>query len=519
MTADQIKQLTDSLLAQIDSTASAAKASLDSVVQQFVSASTAARATAATNLASALAPYLDAPPPPPVATTSVPLAYAAISDRTIRTKPALPALQGAGFVFKEPSFGSTMMRVTDGNTEPSIPNRSFRTPSSTHAKSWSADSKSFYVVSTYGNILPFSFDAANLKAVRSGPEVKLFGEPNFHPQKPGTVVGALTTEYKLVEWDVATQAQRLILDLTPLAGFDLANPRTYIGDTGISNDGKRMFAFFGGTSQDRHFLLIAFDPTDPTNTSKRLLLNTMTGTVNGEPFVGSGVTMGYHLHSVNMDRSGRYLKLLWTGGDTTGPGPYWDLQTNTFAIGNAVEGGHDAYGFGVRTNNAADSPWDAAQWQRRSLSNLGAPTPLINPVLTPKELNLADHPSWHNAQPDALVPFISALYRYGAGIATPTAWRAWDDELIAVQTDVPAGGGATVWRFAHHRSDLAYYPLAGGRDPNRYYFWAMPRPQVSPDGRHALFTSNWEASLGDDPAAEDGGKKRQDVFLCELKGA
>ena len=30
----------------------------------------------------------------------------------------------------------------------------------------------------------------------------------------------------------------------------------------------------------------------------------------------------------------------------------------------------------------------------------------------------------------------------------------WDDEIIAVQTDAAAGADPTVWRFAHHRSDI-----------------------------------------------------------------
>jgi hypothetical protein len=39
---------------------------------------------------------------------------------------------------------------------------------------------------------------------------------------------------------------------------------------------------------------------------------------------------------------------------------------------------------------------------------------------------------------------------------------------------------------------------------------------VSPCGRWALFTSNWEKTLGADPA--DAGRSRQDVFLVQLGG-
>jgi hypothetical protein len=53
---------------------------------------------------------------------------------------------------------------------------------------------------------------------------------------------------------------------------------------------------------------------------------------------------------------------------------------------------------------------------------------------------------------------------------------AWDDEVLAVQTD-DGDQGAEVYRFAHHRSDV--------RDdltPSQTSFWYLPRPNVSPDG-------------------------------------
>jgi hypothetical protein len=123
---------------------------------------------------------------------------------------------------------------------------------------------------------------------------------------------------------------------------------------------------------------------------------------------------------------------------------------------------------------------------------------------------LADHQSWANAQPGALLPFISATYRYGLNT---TAWRAWDDEIIAVQTDVAfAGQGGTVWRFAHHRSNVA-----NDNNPSIMSFWYTPRAIVSQDGRWAMFTSNWDKTLGIDSRGDPGGMYRQDVFIVELK--
>ena len=108
------------------------------------------------------------------------------------------------------------------------------------------------------------------------------------------------------------------------------------------------------------------------------------------------------------------------------------------------------------------------------------------------------------------MPFISATFRFGINTAE---WRPWDNEIVAIQTDV--GDGSTeVWRFAHHRSNVD-----NDNDSSVTSFWYTPRPNVSRDGRWVLFTSNWEKTLGTDPEGAPGEKARQDVFLLRLKGA
>jgi hypothetical protein len=131
-------------------------------------------------------------------------------------------------------------------------------------------------------------------------------------------------------------------------------------------------------------------------------------------------------------------------------------------------------------------------------------------VLNPEEVYLADHPTWNNARADALVPFITGTYRYPPD---GVEWRAWDDEILAVQTD-GGGQGAEVYRFAHHRSD-ARNDLTASQTSFRY----LPRPNVSPDGRWVLFTSNWEKTLGTDPLGASGERARQDAFLLRLNPA
>jgi hypothetical protein len=252
-----------------------------------------------------------------------------------------------------------------------------------------------------------------------------------------------------------------------------------------------------------------------------MVLDTMKGTLNGTtlppPVNGK---WGWHIHGVTMDRSGRFIKITARGSEGNW-GPYWDIDNQQFYLfpsPSLAFGGHEAFGWGIGVNQAAGSPWDSAQWQLRALDMDGVQKPqaLINPVLSPQELYLADHSSWHNSQPDFRVPFISGLYRYPAPNRPAYPWRAWDDEIVAVQTDVKPGDGAIVWRLAHHRSDLTYESPTGVPNYSAVNFWAEPHPQVSPDGRWVLFTSNWERTLGKDAHATDGTYARQDVFLLKL---
>ena len=455
---------------------------------------------------------------------SPPSGYSALTDRVARAKGTLPALGPAGSTFLDPVFGSNITRITDGAVRPGLPNYSYRTPSSVHANAWSADERYFFAVSTDGTIIPFSFDRMNGRAQRLQPSatgdggltLQFFNEPTFSYIVPGiayaTFNGIGSNLRSVDQYDFETGEYSQLLNLDTLAP-NLAG--TYIGGLGVSaGPVERLIAFFGGTSQDRHFYLVVFDRNNPGN---RHLLDTAASTLDGIP---TSTILNFKIHAANIDRSGRFVIIYPTSADLQAPRSappvyVWDLETGAFTalpLVQAITGGHDAFGYGDRVNqdccttNIKD--WDAAQWQYRSLYTPLSTVDLVVPVLRPEEVYLADHPSWHNAQPDRLVPFLEASYRYGANT---TQWRPWDEEIIAIQTE-GAGSGATVWRFAHHRS-----AVANDADPSWIYFWYTPRVNISPDGRWALFTSNWEKTLGTDPRAEVGGAYRQDVFLISLK--
>lgn len=443
--------------------------------------------------------------------------YSAITDRAPRPEPALPAPGVAGSAFVDPAFGTRVTRVTDRLTRPGRPDRSFRTPSSSHHNAWSVSGRFFFVASTDGTIVPFAFDPATGRANRlpgsadeGGGVVRSYVEPHFSYTRDGILYGAASggSLRTIDQFDLVAGGSSRLLDLDALV-TGLAN--TYVGGIGSSaGPVERVFAFFGGTSQDRHRYLVVFDADNP---GARRLLDTRASRLDGRPTE----RLDFFLHAAAIDRSGRYVTLYPAAADRSAPREaapnyVWDLETDRFTELPGIaarSNGHDAFGYGVRVNQdcCASTEWDAAQWQLRSLASPLQTEDVIAPVLTPRQVYLADHPSWHNARPDHAAPFISALYRYGEN-AVP--WRAWDDEIIAVQAGTRP---AEVWRLAHHRSDVRH-----DADPSRIAFWYTPRPNVSPDGRWVLFTSNWEKTLGTDPGGDAGTRARQDVFLLRLEG-
>ena len=432
-----------------------------------------------------------------------PSAYSAVTDRGPRAKPTLVRPGPAGSSFKDPVFGTRIWRVTDANTRSDRPGLSLRTPSATHQNEWSALSSHFYVVSTDGTVVPFAFDPFSGAATQL-PALGFYIEPQFSYVNDSLIYGSVSrgSLHTIDQYDFSTGAYTQLLDLESIES-GLAG--TYVG--GLSSSAgatERIVAFFGGTSQDLHHYVVVFDKNTP---SKRQVLDT-------------SAALQFHLHHAAIDRSGRYVLLYPTSADLAPPRNaaqvyVWDTQATTttaLPLADARSGGHDAYGYGFAVNQdcCSSTTYDAAQWQLRSLATPLTTKDVISPVLDPKEVYLADHPTWNNARADALVPFITATYRYPPD---DTEWRAWDDEVLAVQTDAGSDGGE-VYRFAHHRSDIR-----NDVTPAQTSFWYLPRANVSPDGHWVLFTSNWEKTLGTDPAGAPGERARQDVFLLHLTPA
>ena len=213
-----------------------------------------------------------------------------------------------------------------------------------------------------------------------------------------------------------------------------------------------------------------------------------TGTYSGDA--------GWSIHNARISKNGKWARIA-TGGGSGGPAGiyFWDIESLNVipcsTSGPPYCGGHLVTGFDTVINQRGLG--DGMDFAIRLMGDVNSATALITPLLTPSQWANDSHLSWNNVQSDEKQPVCTAAYR-----TDNLVQQAWDGEIICIETD---GATSTVWRFAHHRSQVAS-------------FGDQPRANVSQDGRFVLFTSNWEQTLGRGP---DG--PRHDAFLVELTPA
>jgi hypothetical protein len=456
--------------------------------------------------------------------SGVPTSYNAITDKNPRPKPALPTLGVAGTSSPTFNVGTTLLRVTDANTRAiQEPNRSYRTPSASPNRGWNLNSTLFYVSTTSGSNIPFTWNGTTAARIAGSDldgklQLPLIGDLSFSSTQANIIYGGSTSadHVTIGKYDFSGPGYSNVLDLRTLFPPGTLDG-TFLGQlmTG-GNPTEYLSVCFGGTQQDLHHYAL-WAPLN--NLSARKIVDTMASTINGVPT--SSPLPQFTMHSQLVDQSGRYVMLYtsdayYNGG--AGPAArfyIWDTSTDVITPATVRPGGHAELGHGVMINQdcCTASQFDGLQWQFRSLAAMDTTRDVLTTTQTPHETYIADHATWNQAQPVTLVPIISATYRYqdGPGGLNNQPWRAWDDEVIAIRTD---GVDQIVWRFAHHRSS-AQMPT----NPARVEFWATPRPQISLDGKYVLITSNWERTLGFDPGqsmpnGETGD--RQDVFLLRL---
>jgi hypothetical protein len=418
--------------------------------------------------------------------------YCAPTDRRAQPYPEKPpAIGPAGSIISDPTFGSRILRVTDGRSDPVEAGRSLYTPSSAEQNSWNKDSTMFYVTTSGGSFLLYNFDPATMKVrPAKNPTSNWGGEPQFSFQKPNILYGL--SERIFEQYDASSG--RVTKVNNPSQCVKLAST-DYGSSITVSADDNRFMETLG-PRQDEYYIVYIYDRAKGCR-----WLNTRTGEVGGQwgPTGTISVPDRLLMHNARMSKSGKFVDMR-PGQSIVGHNwAVWEVDTLNVRACPRACGGHHVLGYShVLTTPAMSHPMEL--WSR-PLNDLDSSTPLISGLEPYKGPWYDSHLTWNDVDPDDSLPVCFSTYQPTnpdkPGSALLVA-GPWENEIDCAKTD---GKTSKVWRFAHTYSTA------------RNGFWSTPRGNVSQDGRFFMFTSDWEDQLGKAPT----GDQRTDVFVVELR--
>lgn len=425
--------------------------------------------------------------------------YCARSDRRVEPYPAhAPASLRAGFVLRDPNFGSRILRVTEPASDPQHLGQSFHSPSSGEQNPWNATTTQFYVGDGSGNLFLYDFDSSSMSVRGRGRlNADWRSEPQFSFTQPNILYGIATQRAVFQQYDLSTHKTTEVANPSRCTRLKSSD---YGFDVSVSADDQRFAGVFG-PRQDLSPLVYLYDRKRGCR-----WYNTETGEVGGQWGPAGKVTLPdrFTIHDARLAKSGDYIEIVAAGRADTGP---YIWEAATVNVTPCLKGevyqclGHHALGYSHFINPTNRT--HPADFVVRPLSDLKGVRHLVANL--PPLLSLAewfdDHVSWNYITPDDNTPACFSTYR----LSNPTTPGApllvdgpWENEIDCVETD---GKASTVWRFAHTYSS------------GKNGFWSTPRGNVSLDGRFYMFTSDWQGELGQ---GRDE-KPRTDVFIVELR--
>jgi cysteine-rich repeat protein len=381
------------------------------------------------------------------------VAAAQVTHLGVLPEPALPPLPAAGGTLVDPTFGTTILRVTDATT---YDGKSCGTAYS-YWPTFNRTSTRLWALCGTNGVL-FDFAPATLALSNRRP---LFASP-----PPGGYAVAEDTIWSGIDPDVL-----FTHDATRLWAYDVT--------TGVFTLVKDLTALQPGLLL--HQMSRSVDDDVFAFTTKKATNGAVTGYV-----VYRRSTDSYPVHvattqldEVQIDKSGRYL--LVKTGLSANPGTVIrnrviDVVTGAveeltdgtpdFAVGHSDSGVGTVVGYD-RWNNQLTGRQLATPHTLFTVQPFGDNWQGLHLSL------LADDERWATV----------SHFRVRPPGGSPE-WAPFHQEIYQVATD----GSGRVRRLAHHRSVYSSY-------------WDAPRGNVSRDSRFIAFTSNW------------GGSSRQDLFV------
>jgi hypothetical protein len=419
---------------------------------------------------------------------------------------AAPELGLAGAVTLDPDTGNRVLRATAPGSFGEPLTAAFKTFDSGWKRAWNADSTRFIVSSWGGTGRRYwqAFDPATMRLGNSGVLPVGTHDFEFDQTDPDLLVGlsgGVAKSYHLV-----TKVWSTVFDPKSIGWPGTPWKAVYGGSV----------VCIAGGGQDLGWRTICYDRVR----HRTWQIDYRAQTINGRPFPvllrGATVRLPATVthHEVMLSPDGRWLAIDTHGnspcneaslGDYAGTTLFLSLEARTGYEWNVACGGtHWAYGYDgllaqSTTPRFCASGIDGAPGDSRAValrpsdSMLDSEFSQIQPhaFFSDPGWKTAVHLSWANNSGDNQQPVIAAAVG-GTGVM--------GNELVALETTAQEHMGR-VWRIAQHWATTA----CG--------FFVYVSPQVSPDGRYALFPSDWAGATG---AGVCGGR-RPDVFVFELR--
>ena len=399
-------------------------------------------------------------------------------------------------VFKDPDFGSTMVRVTDENTNPKHRGWFFRNPAIGDANVWSADSRKFWVQSQGGGLLAFGFDPQTLLSeplidVKSGKRLALplRAAASFSYVDPDLIYGTSSSNYLAIKsYRFSSGVTATIIDTRTCGVQPALDPKSTNGDDlSISKTDGRFTISEGGRSVDTNMFVIVYDTTLGCR-----WLNTQTGQIGGTwgPKGTASVGTRFSIHHVYLSKGGDYVRISQAGSSRV---YLWNVRTLNVTLCSPNCGGYMTEGYSHLINNPGTL--DELDVRERLIRAPAHITALVSPLKTPHQFGAEKHYSWNNVDPSDSVPVCFTTYRYDSD---GQIHGLWNEEILCLETD---GIASTMWRMGHHRASWGDY------------FQTQPLGNISLDGKFFMFTSAWDGQVGLTPQ----GQPRSDVWIVALQ--
>lgn len=375
-----------------------------------------------------------------------------VTDLNPYPEPALPTLPSAGGTFTDPTFGTTILRATDGNDGPNC------TTAYSYWPTFNVNSTRIQIAIGGGNGATYRFDPVALVLSDRQPLYVGPAPGGGTPFQEDAIWSASDPDLLLCHegarvwsYNVTTHAYVLVKD------FSARFPGQYLWQMSRSMD-DQVFAFT--RRENVTYAVLGYFAWRRDNDT--ILLDQDAET----------------LDEVQVDKTGQYL-VVKTGemGATAIEVRVADLSRGML-FADLTDGSPDfAPG---HSDNGHGTVLGADNWMNRiTFRQLATPHQLSSALDFGNDWTQGAHLSLlADDEARALV----SLYDNGAH----TSGR-FHDEIIELSTD----GSQSVRRLAHHRS------LVQGYDDT-------PRANISRDGCFVAFTSNW------------GGSGRRDVFILKL---